>query len=112
MLERVIAHLTTAMGRVFGGGELTESLGLARLAAGVGDDHPQAKVCATILWLLDLLDEHMAPPRPGRAFPDAARFLVTALIVARTPGPALPPDLQIAPGDAGHEHAEHGSGTG
>jgi hypothetical protein len=110
MLERVIAHLTTAMGRVFAGGALTESLGLARLAAGVGDDHPQADVCATILWLLDLLDEHLAPPRPGRAFPDAARFLITALILARTPGAVLPPDHPIGPGDAGHEHAERGTG--
>ena len=111
MLERVIAHLTTAMGRAFAGGELTESLGLARLAAGVGDDHPQAKVCATILWLLDLLDGHLAPPRPGRGFPDAGRFLITALTLARTPGSVLPPDHPIRPGDASHEHAEHGSGA-
>jgi predicted TIM-barrel fold metal-dependent hydrolase len=111
MLDRVIAHLTTAMGRAFVGAELTESLGLARLAAGVGDDHPQAKVCATILWLLDLLDEHLAPPRPGRGYPDAGRSLIAALILARTPSSVLPPDLPIRPGDAGHEHAEHGSGS-
>ena len=109
----MIAHLTTAMGRAFVGGELTESLGLARLAAGVGDDHPQAKVCATILWLLDLLDEHLGAATPGpRHSPTPRRFLITALILARTPSSVLPPDLPIGPGDAGHEHAEHGSGTG
>jgi hypothetical protein len=75
------------------GGDPAESVGLARLAADVGDAHPQAAVFATILWLLDLFDEHIAPPAPGRAFPEAARLIVTALILARTPRAALPPEI-------------------
>jgi predicted TIM-barrel fold metal-dependent hydrolase len=93
LLERVIAHLTAAIGRAMAGGDPAESIGLARLAAGVGDAHPQAAVFATILWLLDLFDEHIAPPAPGRAFPEAARLIVTALILARTPRAALPPEI-------------------
>ena len=93
LLERVAAHLTAAMGRVMAGGDPTESLGLGRLAAGVGDAHPQAGVFAAILWLLDLFAEHIAPPEPGRRFPEAGRLLVTALILARTPHASLPPDL-------------------
>ncbi len=93
MLERVVVHLTTAMGRAFAGGDPAESLGLARLAAGVGDAHPQAAVCAAIVWLLDLMEEHIAPPPPGRAFPEAGRFMVAALVLARTPRSALPPHI-------------------
>ena len=107
LLERVVAHLTTAFGRVFAGGDPAESLALARLAAGTGDEHPQADVFASILWLLDLLDEHMAPPPPGRAFPLAGYFLVCALVLARTPRAVLPPGVTAR--DASHEHAERGS---
>lgn len=109
LLERVVAHLTTAMGRAFAGGEPTESLGLARLSAGVGDDHPQAGIFAALLWLLDLVDEHLAPPPPGRAFPEAGRFLVAALVLARTPRAVLPPGIPGAE-SASHEHAERGTG--
>ena len=109
LLERVVAHLTTAMGRAFAGGEPTESLGLARLSAGVGDDHPQAGIFAALLWLLDLVDEHLAPPPPGRAFPEAGRFLVAALALARTPRAVLPPAVPGAE-SASHEHAERGTG--
>lgn len=109
LLDRVVAHLTTAMGRAFAGGDATESLGLARLSAGVGDDHPHADVFAAILWLLDLYEEHIGPPRPGRGYPDAGRLLVTALVLARTPRAALPPDVA---GSASHAHAEGGTAAG
>lgn len=109
LLDRVVAHLTTAMGRAFAGGDPNESLGLARLAAGVGADHPHADIFATILWLLDLVEEHIGPPPPGRAFPEAGRFLVAALVLARTPRAVLPPGLAGHGESASHEHAEHGS---
>ena len=108
LLERVAAHLTAAMGRAFAGGDPDESIGLARLAAGVGDGHPQAGVCAAILWLLDLYEEHLAPPQPGRGFPEAGRLLVLALILARTPRAVLPPEITGRAADASHEHAERG----
>ncbi|MBW3609551.1 MAG: amidohydrolase family protein, partial [Actinobacteria bacterium] len=110
LLERVGAHITAAMGRAFAGGDPAESTGLARLAAGVGDAHPQADVFAAILWLLDLFEEHLAPPAPGRAFPEAARFMVAALILARTPRAVLPPQIAArdADADATHAHAARG----
>ena len=109
LLERVVAHLTTALGRAFAGGDPAESLGLARLSAGVGDEHPHADIFATILWLLDLFEEHLAPPPPGRPFPDAARLLVTALVLARTPRAVLPPDTAARAESASHDHAERGT---
>ena len=108
LLERVVAHLTTAMGRAFAGADATESLGLARLAAGVGDEHPHADVFAAILWLLDLFEQHLAPPPPGRAFPEAGRFVVAALVLARTPRATLPP-AAARDASASHEHAERGA---
>lgn len=102
LLERVVAHLTTAMGRAFAGADPAESLALARLSAGVGDGHPRAEVFATILWLLDLFEQHVGPPPPGRMFPEAGRFIVAALVLARTPRAVL------APGTSGHaERAGH-----
>jgi predicted TIM-barrel fold metal-dependent hydrolase len=109
LLERVVAHLTTAMGRSLAGADASESIGLARLSAGVGDAHPHADVFATILWLLDLLEEHIAPPPPGRAFPAAGRFVVAALVLARTPSAALPPDAGARAASASHAHAERGT---
>ena len=105
---RVVANLTAALGRAIGGADPTEPLGLARLAAGVGDGHPQADVFAAVLWLLDLFEEHDAPPPPGRRFSDAARLVVVALGLARTPRAALPPQVTGRAGDASHEHAERG----
>jgi predicted TIM-barrel fold metal-dependent hydrolase len=90
LLERVVAHLTTVMGRMFIRGDFAEPLALARLACAVGDDAPQAEMCAAVLDLLDLFDEHLAPPEDGRPIPAAARLLVFALIVARTPDAPLP----------------------
>ena len=96
LLERVVTHLTTVMGRAFVRADFSEPLALARLACAVGDDAPQAQVCAAVLELLDHFDENLAPPEDGRPIPAAARLLVFALIVARTPDVALP-DLPDAP---------------
>ena len=43
-----------------------------------------------MLDLLDLFDEHLAPPTEGRPIPQAARLLIFALIAARTPDAPLP----------------------
>ena len=87
-MERVVSHLTTAIGRVMAAGETTESVALARLA--LDFDGPYAAVCEAISGLLDLADEHHGPPPPGRRFPRSAQFVMFALTVARTPDVALP----------------------
>jgi predicted TIM-barrel fold metal-dependent hydrolase len=90
-LERVVTHLVSAMGRAFVRADPSEPIALARLAAAVGEDAGCAPVCAAVLELLDLYEEHKhEPPRDGRPFPPAGRFVVTALAVARTPDVGLP----------------------
>jgi hypothetical protein len=96
LLERVVSHLTTTMGRAFVRADFAEPLALARLACAVGEDSPVAPQCRAVLDLLDACDEHMAPPEDGRPIPSAARLLVFALIVARTAHVPLP-DLPGAP---------------
>jgi predicted TIM-barrel fold metal-dependent hydrolase len=97
LLDRVVTHLISAMGRAFGGADPDESIALARLSCAVGDDAPHANICAAVLELLDLFRQHLAPPPPGRMFPLAARFLIAALAVARTPTVPLPRDLHLPP---------------
>jgi uncharacterized protein len=89
LLERVVTHLTSAMGRAFGRTDPSESVALARLACDVGDG-PNARVFETVLELLDLYEANIAPPPPGRIFPPAGRFLLAALNIARTPDVPLP----------------------
>ena len=73
LLDRVVTHLISAMGRAFGGGDPEESIALARLACAVGEDAPHADVCAAVLELLDLFREHLAPPPPGPPVPARRR---------------------------------------
>jgi predicted TIM-barrel fold metal-dependent hydrolase len=97
LCERAVTHLVSAMGRAFSpDGNPEESVALARLACAVGAGDAHADHFASVLALLDLYDEHIAPPEPGRAFPAANRLLVAALAVARTPGVPVP-DLADAP---------------
>ena len=80
-----------AIGRMAGGGDPVEPLGLARLACAVGTDSPQAELFGAIL---ELLDEYEAGVDEGplrRPFPPAVRFLVAAhhrRPHARRPAPA------------------------
>lgn len=96
LLDRVVSHLTTTMGRAFARVDFSEPLALSRLACAVGDESPDAPVCRAVLDILDDFDEHLAPPEEGRPIPTAGRLLVFALIVARTPDVPLP-DLPGAP---------------
>src|SRR3954466_8553404 len=96
LLERVVTHLTTTIGRAFVRADYSEPLALARLPCAGGDAAPQAPVCAAVLDLLDAFDENIGPPPDGRPIPPAGRLIVFALIVARTPGVPLP-DLPHAP---------------
>ena len=96
-LERVVTHLVSAMGRAFARTDPEEPIALARLAAAVGEDQECSAVCAAVLELLDLYEDHKhEPPIDGRPFPPAGRFVVTALAVARTPDVPLP-ELPDAP---------------
>lgn len=104
LLERVVTHLTQTMGRLFVRAEYDEPLALARLACAVGEEGPHAQVCSRVLELLDLFQEHLAPPPDGRPIPPAARLIVFALIVARTPDAPLPAGAGATPPT--RDHAE------
>jgi hypothetical protein len=90
LAERAVMHMTAAMTRGFAGLDATEALGLSRLACAVGQDGPHATLFSEVLEQLDLFELHKAPPPPGRMFPLAARFLLIALNLARTPDVPLP----------------------
>ncbi|MBS1886717.1 MAG: amidohydrolase family protein [Actinobacteria bacterium] len=90
-MERVVSHLTASVGRAMAAGDPEESIALARLACDL--DGPHAPTCRAILHLLDLADRHAGPPPPGRGFPRAAHFVISALALARTPGIALPSEI-------------------
>jgi len=106
LLERVVIHLTTALGRAFVGADYAEPVALARLACAVGEEHERAVVFAHVLALLDRFEATLEPPAPGRPIPLAGRFLLAALTVARTPDVALP-DLADPPAPT-RERAEAG----
>jgi predicted TIM-barrel fold metal-dependent hydrolase len=87
LLERTVAHLVQAIGRLFGGGDPEEPVALARLACAVGDQGPHADVFAAVL---ELLDRHAAVDLPADEGRAAARLLIAAATVARTPDVPLP----------------------
>jgi predicted TIM-barrel fold metal-dependent hydrolase len=90
LLERVVSNLCSAFGRLAGAGDPTEPIGLARLCCAVGTDGPLDDVFAAVLLALDRYEAEFAPSPPGRPLPAAARHLVHALGVARTPDVPLP----------------------
>jgi uncharacterized protein len=90
LLERTVSHLNQAIGRSFDRGDPTEPVALARLACAVGDDGPHAELFAAVLELLDLYEQHLAPPPEGTRYPEAIRLLLMATTIARTPDVPLP----------------------
>ena len=90
LLERVVAHLTAAMGRAFGGADPTEPIALARLACDVPAGTPHDALFAHLRQLFAAYEAADAPPPPGKMFPDALRILVAALCFAASPSAPLP----------------------
>lgn len=88
-LERVVAHLTAAIGAAVSLGDPAELVSLARLACDVRDD-PHAALFVEILKLIDLSEELAAAEPPGTRFGPSVRTLVAAMTIARTPAAPLP----------------------
>ena len=105
LLERVGANITAAFGRTLGRDDPAEQIELAKLACAVGDDVPEAPLYGALMGLLELYEEHLAPPEGGQRFPTAMRFLLFALTVARTPRVPLP-DMLASPPPT-RDEAEH-----
>jgi predicted TIM-barrel fold metal-dependent hydrolase len=91
LLERVMTHLVATLGRMFVRGDYSETLALSRLACAVGEESPVHDVCSAVLYLIDEFEANLTPPTDDRPIPPAARLLVAALFVARTPDVVLGP---------------------
>jgi predicted TIM-barrel fold metal-dependent hydrolase len=96
LLERVVSHSAQAVARMFGRGDPSEPVALTKLACGVGEDGAHAEVFAAVLGLLETYEENLGEAPPGQRIAPAARLLVAAMTVARTPDVPLP-DLPGAP---------------
>lgn len=89
LLERIVSHLTTAVGVAVAGQDPSEQLALAKLACAVGEEH-LLKLCTAVSGLIDMAAQGFPQPE-GRRFALGARIVVFALTVARTPSAPLPP---------------------
>jgi predicted TIM-barrel fold metal-dependent hydrolase len=89
LLQRIQTFLTTAIGRIFGGGDGSETLALARLACQLPESDRHAELAASIVRLLDLHDEVV---EPGPLTPGARgiHLVLTALCLAATPDVGAP----------------------
>jgi predicted TIM-barrel fold metal-dependent hydrolase len=92
LLERIVSHLTSAVGVAISGEDPAEQLALAKLACAVGDEH-LIDICGAVSHLID--NAGAAFPQPeGQRFALGARIIVFALTVARTPNAPIPPNVQ------------------
>jgi len=96
LLERVISHGCQAVARMFVRADPSEAVALAKLACGVGQDGDRPELFGAVLGLLETYEEHVMPVREGLRIHPAARLLLFAVTVARTPDVPLP-DLPDAP---------------
>jgi uncharacterized protein len=94
LLDRVHTFLVSSLGQMFNGLPADETLALAALACEVGDDAPQARVCRSILALLEERRSYRRPGDDGRPlrFAPGLHLIVVAAGLARTPDVPLPPD--------------------
>ena len=94
LLDRVHTFLVGAIAQGLAGIDPVEALSLVALACEVGDDSPQAEVCATVLRLLELrellVEQGADAERPSR-FAPGVPLIVMAACVARTPDVPMPP---------------------
>ena len=88
-LERIVSHLTAAMGAALYEGDHAELVSLAKLSCDVDADDEHADLIAQVAALLERSDELTASD-PDVRFPPSVRLLVATLAVARTPAAPLP----------------------
>lgn len=89
LLQRAETFLATAIGRIFGGEDGSETLALARMACHVADDDPHAATCRSIVRLLDLHDQVAEPP-PRNPGSRGVHLVLVAACMAATPDVGAP----------------------
>lgn len=90
LLLRVADNLANAMARRIVGDDGEEPVALARLACAVGEDAPQAELCASILELIERGERHRRLPEDDRLRFSDLHVLACALALARTPDVGVP----------------------
>ncbi len=88
-LERIVSHLTAAIGAALYGGDHLELVSLALLACAVDGDDEHAELIAAVAMLLRRAGE-LAAADPDVRFPGSVRLLVATLAIARTPTAPMP----------------------
>ena len=90
LLTRLADYLVAALNRRVAGDDGDEPVALARLAAAVADDMPQAALCTSVLDLIDRAEDlRSEPPEKRLPFADL-HVLSCALAVTRTPDVPVP----------------------
>ena len=88
-LERIVSHLTAAIGAALYDGDHLELVSLALLACEVDADDEHAELIAAVAALLRRAGE-LTGADPDVRFPRSVRLLVATLAIARTPAAPLP----------------------
>lgn len=88
LCQRLWTLLAVATGRLLRDGHADEELALARLACEVGDDAPQARVCRSVLALLDERDRRVAEPDADAL--TGTHEVAVGAVVAATPDVPVP----------------------
>jgi len=90
LLERAGAHLLAAVARRLGYAPMTEPVALVRLACEVAPGEPRARHFASVLELLELLEQLPATGDELQRRQRDLHLLITALAVAMTPDVGVP----------------------
>jgi predicted TIM-barrel fold metal-dependent hydrolase len=91
LLDRVHTYLVGALVALFTTGEAAEQLALARLACDVDPDAPHGEAYRSILALLEAQAQYAPHPEKVERPQRGGHFVVTALMICRTPDVPLPP---------------------
>jgi hypothetical protein len=89
-LERIVSHLTAAMGAALYEGEHDELISLALLACDVEEGDEDGELINSVAALLRRSVELKPADPPEERFPPSVRLAVAALSIARTPAATLP----------------------
>ena len=90
LLLRVADNLANALARRVIGDDGEEGVALARLACAVGEEAPQAELCASILEVIERGERHRRVPEAERARFSDLHVLTVALAMAHTPDVPIP----------------------
>ncbi len=98
-LQRVVSHLTAAMGAAIYEGDHVELASLALLACDVAAEDPDRELLTEIESFLVDSAELAAGEPPGARFPPSVSMIAAALTIARTPrAPAPAPGTALSAG--------------